>query len=96
MPMTCRVCGHRKRGEIERALLAGTSLRNIAQRYGTSATALHRHKAEHLARHLVKAHEAREVARADSLLADVRNAEDRVERLYGAEGILERRWRRRT
>jgi hypothetical protein len=94
--MTCRVCGHKKRGEIERALLAGTSLRNLAQRYGTSATALHRHKADHLTRHLVKAHEAREVARADSLLADVRNAEDRVERLYGAEGILERRWRRRT
>ena len=38
-----------------------------------------------------EAHEAREVARADSLLADVRNAEDRAERLYGAaEGILER------
>jgi hypothetical protein len=39
----------------------------------------------------VKAHEAREVARADSLLADVRNAEGRAERLYGvAEYILDK------
>ena len=91
MPMTCRVCGHKRRLEIDRALLEGQSLRDIARRTGTTASSLQRHKAEHLARHLVKAHEAREVARADSLLADVRNAEDRAERLYGAaEGILER------
>jgi len=91
MPMTCRVCGHKKRLAIDRALLEGQSLRDIARRTGTTASSLQRHKAEHLARHLVKAHEAREVARADSLLADVRNAEDRAERLYGAaEGILER------
>ena len=89
--MTCRVCGHKKRLAIDRALLEGQSLRDIARRTGTTASSLQRHKAEHLARHLVKAHEAREVARADSLLADVRNAEDRAERLYGAaEGILER------
>jgi hypothetical protein len=40
---------------------------------------------------LVKAHEAKEILSADSLLSDVRNAEGRAERLYGAaEGILER------
>jgi hypothetical protein len=38
----------------------------------------------------VKAHEARQVARADSLLDDVRNAEGRTERLLEvAEDILE-------
>jgi hypothetical protein len=65
-------------------------LRNIARRAGLTASSLQRHKAEHLARSLVKAHEAREVARADSLLDDVRNAEVRTERLLGiAEDILE-------
>jgi hypothetical protein len=50
---------------------------------------LQRHKAEHLARHLVKAHEAREVARAESLLDDVLYAESRAERLLEvAEDIL--------
>ena len=38
----------------------------------------------------MRAHEAREVARADSLLDDVRTAVGRAERLYGvAEDILE-------
>jgi hypothetical protein len=87
--MTCRVCGHKKRLEIDRALLEGQSLRDIARRTGTTASSLQRHKAEHLARHLVKAHEAREVARADSLLDDVRTGEERAEWLYAfAESIL--------
>jgi hypothetical protein len=89
--MTCRVCGHKRRLEIDRALLEGQSLRDIARRTGTTASSLQRHKAEHLARHLVKAHEAREVARADSLLDDVRTAVGRAERLYGvAEDILDK------
>jgi hypothetical protein len=87
--MTCKICGHKKRLEIDRALLEGQSLRDIAKRTGTTASSLQRHKADHLARSLVKAHEAREVARADSLLDDVRNAEGRAERLLEvAEDIL--------
>ena len=78
--MTSIVCGHRKRLEIDRALLEGQSLRDIARRTGTTASSLQRHKAEHLTRSLVKAHEAREVARADSLLDDVRTAVGRAER----------------
>ena len=39
----------------------------------------------------MRAHEAQEVRRADSLLEDVRNAEGRAERLYqAAEAILAR------
>jgi hypothetical protein len=58
-----------------------------------SAASLQRHKAEHLARHLVKAHEAWEVARADSLLDDVRKAEGQAERLLEvAEDILDEAW----
>ena len=81
MPMTCKVCGHKKRREIDRALLEGQSLRDIARRTGTTASSLQRHKAEHLARSLVKAHEAREVARADSLLAQVLRQEARYDEL---------------
>jgi len=46
MPMTCKVCGHKKRLEIDRALLEGTSLRDIARRTGATASSLQRHKAE--------------------------------------------------
>ena len=88
--MTCRACGHKKRPEIDRALLEGQSLRDIAKRTGTTASSLQRHKADHLARDLVKAHEAWEVARADSLLDDVRKAEGQAERLLEvAEDILD-------
>ena len=58
MPMTCRVCGHKKRVEIDRALLEGQSLRDIARRTGTTASSLQRHKVDHLVPSLVKAYQA--------------------------------------
>lgn len=67
MPRTCTICTHERRADIDAALLNGEALRNIAQRYGTSATALHRHK-DHLPGQLAKAHAAAEVAQADTLL----------------------------
>jgi len=71
MPRTCTVCQHPNRAEIDRALLAGEPLRNIAERFRLSTTALHRHKRDHLPSTLVKAREAEEVSRADDLLAQV-------------------------
>lgn len=50
MPPKCSVCLHAERAAIDRVLLTnGDSFRNIAERFGTSATALHRHKMDHLA-----------------------------------------------
>ena len=72
MPRVCTICNHQEREAINKALLAGEPLRNIAARTGTSATALHRHKAEHLPATLTKAQAAQEVAQADDLLAQVR------------------------
>lgn len=77
MPRACTICTHPQRAEIDAALLAEEPLRIIAQRTGTSATALHRHK-EHLPRFLVKAAEAAEVAQADSLLEQVRSLQTRA------------------
>ena len=87
MPMLCTICGHKKRREIDRALLERRPLRHTASQFGTSTGALQRHRA-HVHRDLVEAHQTasrvEQFARADSLLADVRNAEGRAERLYGA------------
>jgi hypothetical protein len=80
MPPTCTVCRLPNRHEAEEALLAGEPLRNIAERFGTSATALHRHKESHLAAKLVKAEEAREIASADTL----------VGKLVALEGVARR------
>jgi hypothetical protein len=45
MPRSCTICQHPQRAEIDKALVAGEPLRNVAECYATSATALHRHKA---------------------------------------------------
>jgi len=94
MPMSCSICGHRKRQEIDRALLEKRPLRHTAAQFSTSTGALQRHRA-HIHRDLVEAHQAvsraEQFARAVSLLADVRTAEGRAERLLEvAEDILEK------
>jgi hypothetical protein len=89
MPRTCTICNHGNRENIEEALLSGESFRNIAQRFGTSATALFRHKTEHLPTALAKAHEAGEVLRADKLVGQVQKLCERTEALFiEAESVL--------
>ena len=55
MPRSCSICTHPQRQAIDQALMAGSALRNIAPRFGTSVTALHRHKHEHLSTALTQA-----------------------------------------
>ena len=44
--MSCTICQHPKRQEIDQALIAGSStLAALSQEYGLSTSALHRHKA---------------------------------------------------
>ncbi len=78
MPRRCSICGHEKIEEINRLLLEGVPLRNIAKQYSVSAASLHRHKGGHLPAKLVKAQEAREIAKADSLLAQVTELRDKA------------------
>jgi hypothetical protein len=84
MPRTCTVCGHRERAAIDAALVANEPFRHIAARFGSSTTALQRHKAEHLPASLMKAQAATEVAQADQLLAQVRGLHGR------ARGLLDK------
>jgi len=55
------------RAEIDRALLGGDAPRQVAVRYGLSATGLQRHQ-KHIAPSLIKAREAVEVGKASSVL----------------------------
>src|SRR5215218_1884533 len=85
MPRTCTVCAHPDRADIDSALVRGESIRNIASRYvSLSRPAIQRHSENHLPATLLKASEAEEVARADALLSEVRDLQDR------ALGILDR------
>lgn len=48
MPRTCTVCSHRKLSEIDAALVSNESFRNIAKRFGVSASAVYRHQQQHI------------------------------------------------
>jgi len=67
MPRTCTTCTHAHRDEIDRLLLAGTPLRNIAKQFSVSSANLFRHN-KHLSKVLSNARQEAEILRADSLM----------------------------
>lgn len=88
MPRTCTICSHPERTAIEKALIAGDTYRSIAVQHSVTTQALLRHK-EHIPPKLARSHEAKEVARADTLLAMVRSQYDRASRhIEAAERVL--------
>jgi hypothetical protein len=73
MPQTCTVCRHERREEIDRALVDGEAVHNIAKRTGTSTTARHRHKTQHIPKTLVLAKETAEEIQAGTLFDRLRS-----------------------
>ncbi len=78
MPRRCTICTHKRRVEIDQALVAREPFRAIARQYGVSKDALLRHHDDHLPTALVKAQDAAEAAQADALLAQVVELRDRA------------------
>ena len=74
MPRTCTACTSNQRQEIDAAIIAGTSFRDIAGRFGTSRSAIFRHKT-HAAQAIVKAGERREEQVGDNLLDQMRRVQ---------------------
>ncbi len=73
MPRTCTACGHPERSEIDAALVAGETLRDIARQYRVGKDVVARHKEAHLPGRLVRAREVEEIADADTLLSRLRD-----------------------
>jgi len=80
MSQVCSICRHDQQAEMDQSLVSGISLRNIAEQFGTSPTALHRHK-RHLPQHLTVAKEAAQVADADVLLDSVKQLLEDAQRI---------------
>ena len=74
MPRTCLACASPERAEIEKALVAGEPLRNIAKRVSISPAGLVRHKS-HVSQVIAKASERREERLGDSLLDEMRRVQ---------------------
>ncbi len=72
MPRKCSICIHKKRNEIENALLENKSFRHIASQFGINYRSLQRHKKNgHIAESLIKAHEIDKIVNADDLLVKI-------------------------
>ncbi|MGH9584641.1 MAG: hypothetical protein ACRD4O_17100 [Bryobacteraceae bacterium] len=72
MPRECSLCSHSERERIDRDVIAGSSYRDIAGRFGVSKSAVERHANEHLAETIARAVDARERITADKLIAELR------------------------
>ncbi|MDP2726890.1 MAG: hypothetical protein Q8P59_05055 [Dehalococcoidia bacterium] len=84
MPRACTVCGHPEREAIDHALVRGESPVSLSARYSTiGRMALVRHRDNHLPATMIKAQEAQEVARADSLLSQVRTLQEKALGILG-------------
>src|SRR5437868_1385790 len=78
MPRSCTICPHPRKAAIDESLVSGLSARKVAAKYSVSYDALLRHRAGHLPATLVRAHEAREAARAGHLLEEARDLQART------------------
>ena len=67
MPRTCTVCPHPHRDDIDRRLLDGAPLRNIAKQFSVSSASLFRHN-KHISKVLSHARQEAEILRADGLM----------------------------
>ncbi len=81
MARVCTICSSPNRAAIDEALASGEPNRRIAARVGCAESSIRRHLEKHLPGAIVKAHEAREVARADDLLGLLREGVKDARRL---------------
>jgi hypothetical protein len=83
MPRVCTVCQHPERAAIDKALVGGSAKRDVSALFRVSEDAVTRHAAAHLPKALAQAHEEREAARADDLLAEARRLKEITMGLLG-------------
>jgi len=69
MSQKCSICTHPKVAKINRALVGGTSCRDVSLQYNVGHMSLHRHqKAGHIPATIAKSEEAKQIAQGEDLL----------------------------
>jgi hypothetical protein len=71
MPRVCTVCTHEKRREIDKTIISGDGLRKTADRFDRGISSVNPHKPQVTAA-ITRAHEAKEIVHADSLVQQLR------------------------
>src|ERR1700676_5605541 len=77
MPRTCLACSSPEREAIDKALVAGESFRNIAERVSISPARLFRHK-NHVANAICKAQTQHEERFGETLLDEMRRVQHKA------------------
>jgi hypothetical protein len=80
MPRTCTVCPHPHRDDIDRRLLEGAPMRNIAKQFSLSSASLFRHN-KHISKTLSHARQEAEILRADGLMEHLNHLTTEAARL---------------
>lgn len=81
MGRLCTACAHPQTEAISMALLQHVPMREIAQQYGLSLSAVARHK-DHIPAQLAKADEAHHVAEAGSVMQRIMELDKRADEIY--------------
>ena len=84
MPRVCTICKSKQRTEIERALVAGTPMPELAALYRVSEDALLRHRANHLPASMLKSQEAKDTLHSIDVMQELQNCIERVNLLSDA------------
>jgi hypothetical protein len=78
MPRPCTVCQHPQREDIDVDLVAGTTFRVIANRFGVGDSSVARHRRFHLSPALVAVHDGQQVQRHRDLLGILHDASEAI------------------
>ncbi len=77
MPRICKACNHPEREIIDKYLIEGKPIRNIAEHFSLSSSSVFRHKS-HLYETLIKAKGVKEIAQADNLMEQISSLQSRA------------------
>jgi hypothetical protein len=70
--MKCTICSHPERKSIDRAIVNGDTLQNIAKKYQVGYTSIHRHKESgHVSKYMIAAKERELVKNGRTLQGDL-------------------------
>lgn len=81
MGAVCTACRHPQTEAISMELLQKVPMRDIADKYGLSLSAVARHK-KHIPAQLAESKQAQTVAKADSVMARVAELDTRADQIY--------------
>jgi hypothetical protein len=82
MTQVCSICIHRHRFEIEKEIVSGCNLRQLAKEYDLDYQSLYYHSVNHVSRSIAKAMEKKELTHSMDLLARIESILQRADDIF--------------